>query len=537
MKRKGNIAAIIALVFLFLNANAASRNTSCGHCSSYMRPVQMYGCLFHDIMECDSLFGPDKLFIESKSVVDMIPKRDVNMILADYCRLGDGSLEQFIKGNFTLPSSKEKVFTEKTNIDAYIKALWKFLSCPKDSDEFGTRILMHHPYFVPGGRFREMYYWDSYFSMLGMLVDDEHDLVISMLDNFSDCIHRLGFIPNGMRTYYLGRSQPPFFSFMVSDAASRYTNDDLIVKYLDALVAEYNFWMNGKERLSEANSASLRTVRMPDGEILNRYYDNFDDPREEAWRNDIETASQSLSVRPNADVKLLYRNLRAGAESGMDFSSRWMEDGKNLYTIRTTDIVPVDLNCLLYHLERTLAKGYILKGDKKMAKTYTEAAENRGKAINKYLWSDKDNFFMDYILSENRLSEALTLAGVYPLFCNVATSRQAKKVESTLRAKFLKAGGVVTTLKHTGQQWDAPNGWAPLQWVTYKGLRNYKCDATASTLQQRWLETCRKVFAKTGKMLEKYNVEIQDVTGGGEYSNQTGFGWTNGVYRAMEIEE
>ena len=99
MKRKGNIAAIMALVFLFLNANAASRNTSCRHCSSYIRPVQMYGCLFHDIMECDSLFGPDKLFIESKSVVDMVPKRDVNKILADYCRLGDGSLEQFIKDN------------------------------------------------------------------------------------------------------------------------------------------------------------------------------------------------------------------------------------------------------------------------------------------------------------------------------------------------------------------------------------------------------------------------------------------------------
>lgn len=169
---------------------------------------------------------------------------------------------------------------------------------------------------------------------------------------------------------------------------------------------------------------------------------------------------------------MLYRNLRACAESGMDFSSRWMEDGKNLYTIRTTDIVPVDLNCLLYHLEKTLAKGYFLKGDRKTAEAYTTAAENRSKAINKYLWSDKDNFFMDYILSVNRQSKALTLAGVYPLFCHVATSRQAKKVASTLRAKFLKVGGVVTTLNHTGQQWDAPNGWAPLQWVTYKGLRN-----------------------------------------------------------------
>lgn len=528
------VIIIVALFFLTWNAHAASSTPYEYH--TYMRPVQLYGRLFYDIMKSDSLFGEKKLFIESKSVVDIVPKRDVNTILAEYCRLDNGSMEKFIKENFILPTSQEKQFAEKTDIDNYIKSLWKFLTCPRDTVELGTRILMHHPYFIPGGRFREMYYWDSYFSMLGMLVDNEHDLVMAMLDNFSDCIYHLGFIPNGMRTYYLGRSQPPFFSFMVSDAASRY-NNDLIIKYLDAMVTEYNFWMRGKDKLSESNTANLRVVRMPDGEILNRFYDNFDGPREEAWGNDRETARQLLSVNPSADVRLLYRNLRAGAESGMDFSSRWMQDGQHLYTIRTTEIVPVDLNSLLCHLEQTIARGYYLKGDSVTAMAYKSAAEERSRAIRKYLWSDQKNFFVDYILPEKRLSNELTLAGMYPLFCNIATSSEAKKAEVTLKLLFLKKGGVVTTLRHSGQQWDAPNGWAPLQWVTYKGLRNYHCNTTALILRKRWLETCRRVFAKTGKMLEKYNVESQDVTGGGEYSNQTGFGWTNGVYRAMEKEK
>lgn len=537
MRKVSSITIIIVALFInTMNTFTATRNISDEGHISYMRPVQLYGRLFTDVMATDSLFGEGKLFLESKSVVDAVPRRDVNMILADYCRLGNGSWEEFIRKNFIVPTSKEKKFTEKTDIDTYIKTLWGFLSCPADTMEQGTRILMQHPYFVPGGRFREMYYWDSYFSMLGMLADGEHNLVMSMLDNFNDCIHQIGFIPNGMRTYYLGRSQPPYFSFMVSGAATQY-GDDIIVKYLDALVAEYKFWMNGIEKLSASHNAEGRVVRMPDGEILNRFYDNFDEPREEAWRNDLETAKEFKTANSDADVKLLYRNLRAGAESGMDFSSRWMEDGEHLYTIRTTDIVPVDLNCLLCHLEETIAKGYILKGDKKTAARYLMAAKNRSKVINKYFWSDKDNFFTDYIISEKKHSTQLTLAGVYPLFCNIATSAEAKKVEATIKAKFLKAGGVVTTLKHSGQQWDAPNGWAPLQWITYKGLRNYKCQSTASTLRDRWLQTCRKVFDKTGKMLEKYNVESQDGTGGGEYSNQTGFGWTNGVYRAMEKDK
>ncbi len=536
----GNVPTILTFILTMAScftAMAQSRNVTAlalaKPVTSYERPIQLYGRLYKDVMSADSLFGPNKLLSESKSFADAVPRYDANTILADYCRMDTVNLATFITSHFILPTPIEKKFAEKTNIHTTIRELWHFLSCPADTVEPGTRIIMRHPYFVPGGRFREMYYWDSYFSMLGMLADNEHDLVLSMLENFSDCIRQFGFIPNGMRTYYLGRSQPPFFSFMVEDAAVKY-GDSILVHYLPDMVAEYQFWMKGADAISESHPCSLRVVRMPEGEILNRYYDNYNTPREEAWRNDMEQAELLREKNPQADIQQLYRNLRAAAESGYDFSSRWMADGRNLYTIQTTDIVPVDLNCLLVHLEMTIARGYRLTGDKTSATRFANAAKMRVKAIREYMWSAGEGFFTDYLLSSRQQSPQLSLAGAYPLYCGVATRQQALRTEKTIKEKFLKKGGVVTTLAHTGQQWDAPNGWAPLQWIVYKGLQHYGRRATAGTLRKRWMETCSKVFSKTGKLLEKYDVERQDLTGGGEYENQTGFGWTNGVYRAME---
>lgn len=135
-----------------------------------------------------------------------------------------------------------------------------------------------------------------------------------------------------------------------------------------------------------------------------------------------------------------------------------MVDGRNLYTIQTTDIVPVDLNCLLVHLEMTIARGYRLTGDKTSATHFANAAKMRAKAIREYMWSAGEGFFTDYLLSSRQQSPQLSLAGAYPLYCGVATRQQALRTEKTIKEKFLKKGGVVTTLAHTGQQWDAPNG-------------------------------------------------------------------------------
>lgn len=286
MKNHGHIIINILLLLWSIPSMAQQQCTATDY--PYVRPTQLYGRVLTEVMDIDSLFGQTKLFIESKTFVDVVPQRNINDILADWCRHNGNDLEGLLKSNFVIPEPYERKIMERHNdIHTYIKDMWKFLTRPTDSIEHSTRIMMNHPYFVPDGRFREMYYWDSYFSMIGMLCDNEHELVMNLIENFADCIRQLGFIPNGMRTYYLGRSQPPFFSYIVSDAAHYYC-DSIIVCYLPELVNEHRFWMLSSDSLSVSCTSCLHTVMMLDGEILNRYYDKFDTPREEAWRNDLD---------------------------------------------------------------------------------------------------------------------------------------------------------------------------------------------------------------------------------------------------------
>ena len=193
--------------------------------------------------------------------------------------------------------------------------------------------------------------------MLGLKASGKHEMLENMVNNFSYLIDKIGYIPNGNRTYYIGRSQPPFYSLMVKLLAS-IKGEDILPTYLPQLENEYQFWMKGAEELNEKKIAFHRTVRMPDGSILNRYWDENDTARPESYREDVELAQQS-----GQEAKSIYRHLRAGAESGWDFSSRWFKDGKSFNTIHTTEIIPVDLNCLLLHLEQTIAEAYKLAGN------------------------------------------------------------------------------------------------------------------------------------------------------------------------------
>jgi alpha,alpha-trehalase len=195
------------------------------------------------------------------------------------------------------------------------------------------------------------------------------------------------------------------------------------------------------------------------------------------------------------------------------------------------------LNGLLYNLELTLAKAYRQTGNLTAAVTYTKAAAKRKAAINKYCYNAQQHWYYDYIISSGKQSTEQTIAGISPLFFNLAPRQQAAPIAATMKAKFLKQGGVVTTLKNSGQQWDAPNGWAPLQWITVKGLDNYGLKNLAKDVSARWVALNEKVYTNTGKMMEKYNVENTTLgAGGGEYKSQDGFGWTNGVYLAMKAK-
>ncbi len=282
--------------------------------------------------------------------------------------------------------------------------------------------------------------------------------------------------------------------------------------------------MRGAGKL-HIGQAYRNVVRMPGGEILNRYWDESDKPREESFKKDVDVAK--LTKQNPGDF---YRNIRAAAESGWDFSTRWLDTTGKLETIQTTFIIPVDLNCLIYHLELSVAKSYQLQGNNDKYRLYLSKAILRKKAILKYSWSEKNGWFMDYNWKLKHVTANKTLAGVFPLEFKIADAKQAAQVASNLKTGFVKPGGLITTLKRSGQQWDSPNAWAPLQYIAIDGLNNYHQYSLARTIAINWIRTNIDVFNSTGKLMEKYNVIDTDVkAGGGEYPLQDGFGWTNGV--------
>jgi len=228
--------------------------------------------------------------------------------------------------------------------------------------------------------------------------------------------------------------------------------------------------------------------------------------------------------------------LRAGGESGWDFSSRWFADNRTLATIDVTSLVPVDLNALLYGLERTLAKAYRLQGDATRAENFEARARARAEAIRRWLWDPRIGAFSDYDYVHRTPRHRLTAATVYPLFAGVASREQAKAVAESVKRGLLRPGGMATTQAATGQQWDEPNGWAPLQYLAVIGLRRYGEMALARTIATRWIRTNVDYYARTGKLVEKYDISRDAVptsAGGGEYPLQDGFGWTNGVLRVL----
>ena len=479
------------------------------------------------------------LFPDQKTFADAVPRELPDRIMADYDRekgLPGFDLKAFVDRHFQKPMRHFGVFASRADEDvrAYLSNAWDALRRDPDEHEpFSSLLPLDRPYVVPGGRFSEIYYWDSYFIMLGLEQDGRLNLARDTLDNFASLIDRFGHVPNGNRSYYLSRSQPPFFSLMVELIAA-HDGDSVLAKYLPELKAEYEYWMDGAASLAPG-AAYRHAVRLPDGALLNRFWDDRAAPRDESYREDVETARHTN--RSPADV---YRDLRAGGESGWDFSSRWLEDGRNLWTIRTTEIAPVDLNAEMVHLEQTLAKAFRVKGDVVEARRYQALAETRSDAIRRLMWNAEAGFFVDYLWREGRQSAALSAATAAPLFFGIATPEQAHVVANAMRQTLLEPGGLGTTLSATGQQWDQPNGWAPLQYLAIEGLKSYGERNLAREIASRWIFENVRGYARTAALVEKYDVEHSEgrsvAGGGGEYALQVGFGWTNGVLARLMAE-
>ena len=253
-------------------------------------------------------------------------------------------------------------------------------------------------------------------------------------------------------------------------------------------------------------------------------------PRPDAHKEDSHTASQAGDKHPEKT----FLDLRAAAESGWDFSSRWFEKPDDIHTIRTTDFTPIDLNCILYRTELQIARMYTSLKLPLLAKKFMQKSKLRAEAIREYCWSEQEQWFVDWDAANEKQSSKITLAGVFALYAGVATKQQATAVARHLERDFLKPGGLVTTLVENGQQWDSPNGWAPLQWVAVVGLRKYGFNELADKIRAAWMQTIELVYDSHEKMIEKYDViEPGKLGGGGEYPLQDGFGWTNGVYAAF----
>ncbi|MEQ0828066.1 alpha,alpha-trehalase [Enterobacter dykesii] len=489
-------------------------------------PDILLGPLFNDVQSA-------KLFPDQKTFADAVPKSDPLMILADYRMQHTQSsfdLRHFVEMNFTLPAEGEKyVPPAGQSLREHIDDLWPVLTRTTDkaSNKWDSLLPLPKPYVVPGGRFREVYYWDSYFTMLGLAESDHWDKISDMVDNFAYEIDTFGHIPNGNRSYYLSRSQPPFFSMMVELLATH--DSDALKKYRPQMEKEYAYWMDGVDAL-QPGQANKRVVKLDDGAILNRYWDDRDTPRPESWLDDVNTAKSN----PNRPATEIYRDLRSAAASGWDFSSRWMDDPQKLGTIRTTSIVPVDLNALMFKMEKLLARASQESGDAASANKYEALATARQKAIESHLWNDKEGWYADYDLKSKKVRNQLTAAALFPLYVKAAAQDRADKVAAAISSRLLKPGGIATTTVNSGQQWDAPNGWAPLQWVAAEGLQNYGQEKVSMDVTWRFLKNVQHTYDREKKLVEKYDVSTTGTGGGGgEYPLQDGFGWSNGVTLKM----
>jgi len=481
-----------------------------------------------------------RVYSDGKTFADLVPRGRMRAIQREYVLARDDphfDLREFVNRHFyEFSPHKANEFHTNPHMTAsdHISLLWKQLE-RRNRLNRGSLLALPYPYIVPGGRFSEQFYWDSYFIMLGLAVDEKWDTIEGMMKNYAYMIRKFGYIPTANRTYFLSRSQPPFFALMVKLLAGHKGRTRTYAEYLPYLLAEYRFWMKGRSRLQKAeHHAFARLVEMPNGSYLNRYYDNKSTPRPESLEEDEETARGSAD-RPSDRV---YLHLRAAAESGWDFSSRWFEDPMDIRTIHTADIIPVDLNCLLYVLEMTIVESYRAIKNPLLARKFLRLAQRREKTIQQYCWDESEGFFVDHNFHHDESTGKISLAGMFPLYAGIATKAQADKVATRLQKDFLKPGGLVTTLEKNGQQWDAPNGWAPLQWVAIQGLRNYGYHDLANEIKKRWIRTNIKVFTREHKLVEKYNVEDKTgLGGGGEYPLQDGFGWTNGVLAALLAEK
>ncbi len=398
-------------------------------------------------------------------------------------------------------------------------------------------LYLPEPYIVPGGRFNEMYGWDSYFIVLGLLRDGEIELARGMTDNLLYEIEHYGKILNANRTYYLSRSQPPFILMMVLDVY-RETGDKKWLKRATALIEKtYDLWNSEPHLTSETElSRYYSDDPTPAPEVVADEKDaegktHYDRVREFYKNNEVADydVSHYYDFQKDELTPLFYIGDRSMRESGFDPSNRFGQ-----FNVDIINYNPVCLNSLLYQMEIDLAEISRELGDENAARKWRELARRRAENINKLLWDEKDGFYYDLNFTTKDFRRYPFLTTFYPLWVGIADQKQAARIVRNLET-FEQRGGLQTSPFKTGSQWDAPFGWSPLELIAVEGLRKYGYENEANRLTINFLSLILKEFIATKTIVEKYDVvrrasEVAgDIQFGYDY-NVVGFGWTNGAF-------
>jgi alpha,alpha-trehalase len=482
------------------------------------------------------------IYADSKTFVDMPMKHDPEVILENFKKLGNHTipiLSKFLRDNFLTAGSEIMSWTpsdwvQNPNFIQHMKSenykefalqvngMWKALGKQLIPDvaihpQRYSILPQRNPFIVPGERFHEFYYWDSYWIIRGLLTSGMNETARGILMNAFDLIKEYGFIPNGARVYYLTRSQPPFLSEMVR-YYYEHTSDIELLKYaLPFLEIEYQYWMK------------THAVELPGGHVLNRFYTDAKQPRPESYREDMHAVKEMLE----GTAQSFFSDIIAGAESGEDFTSRWFSEGADLRSISTRSFIPVGLNSVMYKFESNMVYFYnVLQVNPSI--DFAQAVIKRKSAIDTYLWNPNTFQWYDYSLKNNSQIMRPYPSNWFPVWAGAYdTAHTSQILDSLQNSGLIQIGGVMSTDLQSGQQWDSPNTWAPHQSLTVEVLLQLNTPESiklAETVALRWINTTYLGYQSTRMMHEKYNALIPGAAGsGGEYPPQIGFGWTNGV--------
>ncbi len=391
-------------------------------------------------------------------------------------------------------------------VESYIENNWD--KCTNENmQDVGNLIGVPYPYSIPAvGHFDEMYYWDTYFTNKGLELCGRWAQAKNNTDNILYLVNKYGYMPNGNRTFYLKNSQPPFLSIMVRDVFDHYKDTVWLSGAYEALLKEYDFWQTKRMTVVGLNCYG-GVVEETEADSMAEY-----------WK-------ERTGFMPKDTAVNVARQTRLSCESGWDFNPRWGTEGYNF--------APVDLNSLMYMFEKNMEyfAEVLQKGD---ADQWAEKAERR-KAIMKKNMS-AEGVMLDYNFESDTKSDILSAASFYPLFAGIVDKAEAQALVQNMD-RLETEYGILTCEKNDAigsYQWDYPNGWACLQYITIVGLDKFGFKAEAKRIAEKYVMLVEKVFEETGNLWEKYNVVEGNINVTNEYEMPAMMGWSAGAYLAAK---